>query len=377
MNILHIAYWYPHYQDPLSGSWIRAHIRSLLCFSKGKLYHIEVQGGKKWYFFCGKNIDQVRTMILYWPLQISRINEWISVLGVAWILFRERKGTYDCVNFHIAYPNAVYLRGLTKLFGRKAVITEHWSAYHFQFHQTNRHRLRRIIHIFKYPLGVLSVSEALSEDIRNFSQYPQLRQSIVPNVVDTELFYDSSSQLLERQRHAYFLAVSRWKLPKQPLILIEAWKEFVKHYPDMRLRIGGFGEMWKDMQQTVKDLGMSKHIDLLGRLTPQSTACEMQKAEAFVHVSNYETFSVVCAEALCCGTPIIVSNKGALPELISKANGLLISKNTSEGVLTSLLQYMKKSQSFQRAQISQEAIRKFSPQAVGKQYYEAIREHIK
>ena len=373
MNILHIAHWYPHRKDSLNGSWIRMHIHALLNFSKGKLYHIEIQGGRKWYFFCGKNADHAHVLILYWPLRISRINEWLSALCVAWVLFRERKVAYDCVNFHIAYPNAVYLHRFMKLFRRKAVITEHWSAYHFQFYQSKRKRLRRIINIFQAPVAVLSVSQALAKDIQAFSQYPRLRKYIVPNVVDTKVFHYPLYRSF--RRHSYFFAASRWKSPKRPLLLIEAWKEFVKYYPNIKLRIGGFGDMWDAMQQKIKRLELGRHVDLLGKLTSQVTAFEMQRAKAFVHVSDYETFSVVCAEALCCGTPVIVSNTGALPELISESNGILISKNTSTQILTSLLQYMKQSHQFHNTQISQAATQKFSSQVVGKQYYEALSQH--
>jgi glycosyltransferase involved in cell wall biosynthesis len=43
-----------------------------------------------------------------------------------------------------------------------------------------------------------------------------------------------------------------------------------------------------------------------------------------------ETFSLVTAEAICCGIPVIVSNKTALPELILNNNGKVVLFNDAK-----------------------------------------------
>lgn len=47
-------------------------------------------------------------------------------------------------------------------------------------------------------------------------------------------------------------------------------------------------------------------------------------ADVCVNTTKYETFGMVTAEALCCGTPVIVFNNTASPELISDGCGYVI-----------------------------------------------------
>jgi glycosyltransferase involved in cell wall biosynthesis len=55
-------------------------------------------------------------------------------------------------------------------------------------------------------------------------------------------------------------------------------------------------------------------------------------ADVFVTPSVAETFGMVVAEALSCGTPCIVNNSSALPELVDDTVGFVISNTTAEYV---------------------------------------------
>lgn len=52
-------------------------------------------------------------------------------------------------------------------------------------------------------------------------------------------------------------------------------------------------------------------------------------ASIFVNPSLEETFSLVTAEALSCGTPVVVCNSSATQELINEKNGLVVTKPTT------------------------------------------------
>jgi len=55
-----------------------------------------------------------------------------------------------------------------------------------------------------------------------------------------------------------------------------------------------------------------------GKLPKDKIAGILQDSDYFVHPSEFETFSVVTAEALMTGTPAIVANNTALPELVTR-----------------------------------------------------------
>ncbi|MFW6015401.1 MAG: glycosyltransferase [bacterium] len=59
-------------------------------------------------------------------------------------------------------------------------------------------------------------------------------------------------------------------------------------------------------------------------------------ADVCVNTTKYETFGKVTAEALCCGTPVIVYNNTASPELVGENCGYVVENNDIEGIIFAL-----------------------------------------
>ena len=56
----------------------------------------------------------------------------------------------------------------------------------------------------------------------------------------------------------------------------------------------------------------------------------------FVHLSKEETFGKVIAEALACGTPAVVYNSTAMPEIVDDATGRVVEPGNINGVATAI-----------------------------------------
>lgn len=84
--------------------------------------------------------------------------------------------------------------------------------------------------------------------------------------------------------------------------------ELARRMPEVTFLVAGNAESIQDLP---------KNIRLLGVVRDQQTLAEhYRNARAMVLVSKKETFSMPCAESLCCGTPIVGFKAGA-PEQIS------------------------------------------------------------
>ena len=59
-------------------------------------------------------------------------------------------------------------------------------------------------------------------------------------------------------------------------------------------------------------------------------------ADVFLNLSREETFGIVTAEAMACGTPVVTYNTTASPELISEDTGRVVAPDDMKGILNAI-----------------------------------------
>ncbi len=321
MKILHITNWFPNRRNPKESLWIRNHIKALTG-EENDIIHFEIKFGSllKRDHFKEKNLEQI---ITYFPFRVWFL---VELLYFFWLYYQFKikkiHKKYDVVNFHIAYPMLSYWHCIKKGVNKPVVISEHWSAYHFNFGVNKS--LPRVQRIFRHKIPVITVSQALANDIKRFAG-EEFETFIVPNVVDNKIFYCDESV----PREDFFFMVSQWKTPKNPLAVMEAFIEFNVSQRYV-LKIGGYGPQWKGMEKWIDVHKVHDQIDMIGPLQSEQVAGYMRRCKAFLHPSEYETFSVVCAEALTCGAYVIAPRIGGIPEIVNGFGMLLESSNKRE-----------------------------------------------
>lgn len=99
--------------------------------------------------------------------------------------------------------------------------------------------------------------------------------------------------------------------------LIEAFAELRKQYRlPVELRIvGPKDRRYPEASRCAERLGITDAVTWLGYLPDDRLVSEYQNASVFVQPSLYEGFGLPVLEAFACGTPVICSNKGSLPEV--------------------------------------------------------------
>jgi glycosyltransferase involved in cell wall biosynthesis len=95
-------------------------------------------------------------------------------------------------------------------------------------------------------------------------------------------------------------------------------------------------------------------------------------ADIFVTPSVAENSPLVVIEALTCGTPVVASRVGGIPDLVHEGNGILFSvKSASE--LTRSIEGALFEKKFDRTQISEEAQRRHNPLKVAQGYLDVYK----
>jgi glycosyltransferase involved in cell wall biosynthesis len=366
LRVLHITNWYAEPRAPQRVPFIAEHVAALAPDVIQQLWHVEVQEGAwavRWQHshrgFHGQ------ALILAAPLASWQLREWLTLLLLVLLRIRLWRGRWDLVVVHIAYPLLRFPRLVQLLVGRRLLLIEHWSAYHTNFQLPPASAaLRRLQGMFATGIPVVAVSQALAADIRRFAGRPDLPVAVVPNAVDTSLFCPDPQR--PPPPSPTFLMVASWAPIKRPLLVLAAIRALLPQWPQLRLRVIGGGELLPAMQAYIASHGLSEAVQLLGPQPKPRIASELRSSTALLHPSAYETFSVVCAEALCCGVPVLASAVGALPELITPDTGRLVA-NTPEAWTAALRQWLTHPPAWNHAAIAEQAAARFSRQAVGRQ----------
>ncbi len=116
-------------------------------------------------------------------------------------------------------------------------------------------------------------------------------------------------------------------------LLIKLMPELISLHPDLKFFIAGEGPDWDQLNKMIVDNKMADHVFLTGRLSQLELLKLIKASDLFILNTSYEGFSHQLLEVMWCGTPIVTTNVGGNPELITNGqNGLIISYNSSEEI---------------------------------------------
>ncbi len=113
----------------------------------------------------------------------------------------------------------------------------------------------------------------------------------------------------------YVLFVGSLQPRKNLGLLLSAWQEIVPEFPDTWLVLAGTTE---SIFRSV-NLPIGERVRFLGYVPDEALPGLYAHAACFVLPSFDEGFGLPALEAMACGTPVIVSDGGALPEIVGDA----------------------------------------------------------
>jgi len=120
-----------------------------------------------------------------------------------------------------------------------------------------------------------------------------------------------------------------------------------------------------------------KFIFFQGRRNNEYVYDFIKQTDFVVINSNYETFSVVAAEALANGKPIITTICGGPEEFITADQGILIKKGNQQELEQAILKMLSTYKNYDGQKLNGYISAKFNYESIGKQFYEIYKLIIK
>ncbi len=135
----------------------------------------------------------------------------------------------------------------------------------------------------------------------------------------------------------YLLFVGTFEPRKNLAGLLEAYHDLSITLPDTPplVVVGRRGWLYESIFQKVADLRLTDRVKWLEDLPHADLPLVYNAAAALVAPSFYEGFGLPALEAMACGVPTVVSNRGSLPEVVG-GTGLLIDPDRPEALVDAL-----------------------------------------
>ena len=170
---------------------------------------------------------------------------------------------------------------------------------------------------------VITASQYMADEVKNYFQVPPDKIDIVPNGVDTTPFdaLDGVDLTEFRARWAglderIVFSVGRLVQEKGAHLIVEAAPRILAEMPQTRIVIAGTGSMGEHLRQRMWELGVADRVNIAGFISDEDRNRLLKVADVAVFPSIYEPFGIVALEAMAAKCPVVVSSVGGLGEVV-------------------------------------------------------------
>lgn len=189
-----------------------------------------------------------------------------------------------------------------------------------------------------------ALSESTKADICHYYGIPASRIFVVNSAPTPGLFYPIKDQsqidpikLKYKIKGPYLLSLATLEPRKNIPFLVDSFIQLIEERPDLELSLvlaGAKGWGFDSLLEKIKKY--PERIHFTGFVEDQDLAALYNGAMAFVYPSLYEGFGLPPLEAMNCGTPVIVSDRSSLPEVVGNA-GLYVDPTHKEDLCVQIL----------------------------------------
>jgi teichuronic acid biosynthesis glycosyltransferase TuaC len=242
------------------------------------------------------------------------------------------------IDAHYFYPDGVAAVLIAEHLKKPVIITALGS----DINVISDYRLPRkmIVWAAKKAYGVIAVSNSLKEKLASLG-VPRGHIVVLRNGVDFDLFRPLDRNICRNYLNiggTTLLSVGKLIECKGHHIAIEA----ITRLPDTNLIIIGDGQLEHPLKKLAMSLGVSSRVRFTGALHHETLPYYYNAADAVVLASKREGLPNVLLESVACGTPVVATSVGGIPEIFDTPEaGVLIKERTSDSLTAAIKELLE------------------------------------
>jgi glycosyltransferase involved in cell wall biosynthesis len=221
--------------------------------------------------------------------------------------------------------------------------------------------------IFKEAAAFSFVSGALEKVLQQ--RYGISNTHVIHNVVDTNIFFPVAKQPSYIIKLIHISTMTYQKNTEAILEALHLLKD------EVLLRMDLYGTMNPVLQQLIIKLQLQDKVFVMGEVPQPELAKAIQRSDALVLYSRYETFGCVLIEANACGIPVIVSDLEVFHELVKEGeNGIFAEGNNAAALAKKIKAFVEQKNNFNKVEIAKTASVKYNFKKIGEQFDDLYRQ---
>ena len=212
-----------------------------------------------------------------------------------------------------------------------------------RFNPVQRAALRIFCPIyFKNCDALIALNKGAVANIKSYYKSAKIKTGIVWGVwgVDLDMFRPYG-----KKNRREILYVGRIIEDKGLRYLFEGFAASLKEFPNLKLKIAGSGNLKDELSLYAKEHAFEKNIQFLGLVKNKKLPEIFSEAELCVYPSITmkrweEQVGTVNFQALSCGTPVLTTKSGAIPEYIKEGEGaMLVPERDSAAIKKAIVRF--------------------------------------
>jgi len=193
---------------------------------------------------------------------------------------------------------------------------------------------------------IITVSQSSAKDIESLFGVPANKLKVVHNGIDTEIY--KRDEKAGKEPDGLIMVGNTDDRKKGVLYLLQALQMLGKDGIKLTIvddaerhssYIEDVGPLPSYGFKLVSKLNLDGLVQFTGRLTQEELVKHYSRAKIAVVPSLYEGFGLPAAEAMACGTPVIATTGGALPEVVGDA-GMLVPPGRADRLAAAIKQLL-------------------------------------
>lgn len=282
----------------------------------------------------------------------------------------KKEGKVDVIHAQSSLWGGISAAYVAKKYNIPLVITEHSSVKRGQYVRESYYK--RIVNSYKSADAIIAVGNGLKKEIEELTNRKDIK--VIGNLVDLSLF---NIRNIKRENDEFiFFSVAFLEGEKGLDTLIKAFSMRFNN-EKVRLVIGGDGSQRQWLEGIAKNEGIENQVTFTGALSREEVAEWMNKCDAFVLPSRYETFGVVYIEALASGKPVIGTFNGGAEDIVTKDVGILVNIDNIKELSDAMDYIRKNNKEYQYDKLRKYCTEKFSANVIIKKIINVYKEVIK